>query len=626
MIFAIITLLSALSIAGVAAWYSIVGLSTLFGAAVGPVILMASTLEIGKLVSASWLYRNWQIAPKVLKIYLTIAVLGLMFITSMGIFGFLSKAHLEQAGSATEAQARVERVDERIARIEGRILVTKDKISRLQTTDVEQNNSNIARSIEQQIERRDSAWDRVKNSIEQEQLQIKALQDQLDRDIKVQQDRLESAKERVREDTAIKQEAIRRLELQIAQLDAEVKAYTDKGIEKRNWQSIDWIKRGKELRIKQKPERDIIADKIKVVERDIAKIRKEEVEMASIVQGEIKILRDALATSIAPFQTKIDGYRGNAQTDIDSANIEIKRLQDQLGIKSDDTEVAIKSLELQIDDFYTNVDTLKEERFTLSHEVRALEAEVGPLKYVAELVYGDQTQNNLDKAVRFVIIILIFVFDPLAVCMIIAANISLLRVVGKQEEMLPDVLKKFVETPERDEVIDDFFKEEYEPDDSTESVKKKEVIIEEKVIVKEIPIEVVVEKVVEKEVIKEVEKIVEVPVEVIVEKEVIKEVEKIVEVPVTTEETAEVDKDTFKSVSMRRPDGTRIELKRNPESTTKTTSSISDISDPGVLTKRDRINREVSKTTGQKRLDPWTGNKRWHKAKYDENNEDPTQE
>ncbi len=152
------------------------------------------------------------------------------------------------------------------------------------------------------------------------------------------------------------------------------------------------------------------------------------------------------------------------------------------------------------------------------------------------------------------------------------------------------------------------------------------MIIEEKVIVKEIPIEVVVEKVVEKEVIKEVEKIVEVPVEVIVEKEVIKEVEKIVEVPVTTEETAEVDKDTFKSVSMRRPDGTRIELKRNPESTTKTTSSISDISDPGVLTKRDRINREVSKTTGQKRLDPWTGNKRWHKAKYDENNEDPTQE
>ena len=152
------------------------------------------------------------------------------------------------------------------------------------------------------------------------------------------------------------------------------------------------------------------------------------------------------------------------------------------------------------------------------------------------------------------------------------------------------------------------------------------MIIEEKVIVKEIPIEVVVEKVVEKEVIKEVEKIVGVPVEVIVEKEVIKEVEKIVEVPVTTEETAEVDKDTFKSVSMRRPDGTRIELKRNPESTTKTTSSISDISDPGVLTKRDRINREVSKTTGQKRLDPWTGNKRWYKAKYDENNEDPTQE
>ena len=476
MLFAIITLLSALSIAGVAAWYSIIGLSALFGAAVGPVILMASTLEVGKLVSASWLYRNWHIAPKVLKIYLTIAVLGLMFITSMGIFGFLSRAHLEQAGSATEAQMKVERVDERISRIEGRILVTKDKIKRLQTTDVEHNNTNISRSIDQQIERRDSAWDRVKNSIEQEQAQISALRTQLDKDIQVQQDRLGSAKERVREDTAIKQEAIKRLELQLAQLDADVKAYTDKGIEKRNWgQAIDWIKRGKELRVKQKPERDIITNKIKVVEREIADIRKNEVAVAVIVQAEIKTLRDALAASIAPFQSKIDGYRSNAQSEIDKANTEIKDLQDRLGTKADDTEVAIQALEVQIDEYFVNVDTLKAERFALSNDVRSLEAEVGPLKYVAELVYGNDLQNNLDKAVRFVILILIFVFDPLAVCMIIAANISLLRVFGRDDDnvTIPTVLKGFVEKQEKDEVIDEFFKEEYEPSVTDDTVKKK---------------------------------------------------------------------------------------------------------------------------------------------------------
>ena len=679
MIFAIITLLSALSIAGVAAWYSIIGLSALFGAAVGPVILMASTLEVGKLVSASWLYRNWHIAPKVLKIYLTIAVIGLMFITSMGIFGFLSRAHLEQAGSATEAQMKVERVDERISRIEGRILVTKDKIKRLQTTDVEHNNTNISRSIDQQIERRDSAWDRVKNSIEQEQLQISALRTQLDKDIKVQQDRLESAKTRVREDTAIKQEAIKRLELQLAQLDADVKAYTDKGVEKRSWgNSIDWIKRGKELRVKQKAERDNIASEIKVIEDEIAEIRKEEVAVAGVVQGDIKILRDALATSIAPFQTKIDGYRSNAQSEIDKANDEIKNLQDRLGTKADDTEVAIKALEVQIDEYFVNVDTLKAERFSLSNAVRTLEAEVGPLKYVAELVYGNDLQNNLDKAVRFVILILIFVFDPLAVCMIIAANISLIRVFGNGEDddKVPAVLKGFVEKQEKDEVIDEFFKEEYEPSADTVAVKKK-VVDEDTLtdyggldgkteIVHDAGNVSITESQQEEDTvshyhlsdsetlglktktfyntgdvgitdttdtleIKEIseDRIIEIPVDELTKEEIIIGNRIHEDVPVRKKQRTPrakkkiINPDKFSSASLQRPDGSTLELKRNPEGTNKIEGSVTDASDPGVLTKRDRIQREVSKNTGQKRLDPWTGNVRWQKAKYDQDNEDP---
>lgn len=475
MIFAIITLLTALSIAGVAAWYSIVGLSTLFGAAVLPVILMASTLEVGKLVSASWLYRNWHIAPKLLKTYLSIAVVGLMFITSMGIFGFLSRAHLEQAGSTTEAQAKVQQVDDKITRIEGRITVAKGKIERLQSTDVDQNNTNLSRSIEQQIERRDSAWDRVKNSIEQEQGQIDALRSQLERDIQVQQNRLTSAKERVREDTVVKQAAIERLEARLAQLDADVKAYTDKGVDKGVFGGVgtDWVARGKQLREDQKPERDSIASEIKSIEAEIAKSRNEELALAAEVQKEIQSLRDALETNIVPYQNKIDSYRQEAQSEIDSANAEIKSLQDQLGTKADDTESTIRELESQIDAYYVNIDTLKEERFDLSTAVRALEAEVGPLKYVAELVYGEDAENNLDKAVRFVILILIFVFDPLAVCMIIAANISLLRLTGKDGGEVPTVLKGFVEKQERDEVIDEFFKEEYEPSAKTKPVKKK---------------------------------------------------------------------------------------------------------------------------------------------------------
>ena len=77
---------------------------------------------------------------------------------------------------------------------------------------------------------------------------------------------------------------------------------------------------------------------------------------------------------------------------------------------------------------------------------------------------------------------------------------------------------------------------------------------------------------------------------------------------------------------MQRPDGSTLELKRNPDSIDKVQGSIVDGTEPGILTKRDRINREVSKQTGQKRLDPWTGNVRWQKAKYDEDNEDLNKE
>ena len=115
-----------------------------------------------------------------------------------------------------------------------------------------------------------------------------------------------------------------------------------------------------------------------------------------------------------------------------------------------------------------------------------------------------------------------------------------------------------------------------------------------------------VEVIVEKEIIKEV------PVEVIVEKEIIKEVL--------------IDKDKFASESLRRPDGTQIQLKRNPSGTDKMQGSLSEIGDSGILTKKDRVHREVKKETGQKRLDPWTGNLRWHKAKYEKDDENPNKD
>lgn len=109
-----LTLAIALLLSFVAAYYSIVGLAVLFSAALIPVIIMASTLEAGKVIAASWLYRNWNQSPRFIKYYLTVAVLILMLITSMGIFGFLSKAHLDQKMTSGDTSIELKLLDQQI--------------------------------------------------------------------------------------------------------------------------------------------------------------------------------------------------------------------------------------------------------------------------------------------------------------------------------------------------------------------------------------------------------------------------------------------------------------------------------------------------------------------------------
>ena len=241
---AIITLLSALSISFVAAMYSIFGLMAIFSSAAIAVLVMGTVLEVGKLVTASWLYQNWKRTPVILKSYLTGAVIVLVFVTSMGIFGFLSKAHLDQTASVGDNSLEITNIERLI------------------------NNEN---------------------------------------------------------------RAINDAELVIKQLDDVIQTLID----------YDRI-RGKDgavkTREKQKDERE---------------------ELNSII--------------------------------------------------SNSTNTIVE---------------LNERKIILEKEQLALELEVGPLKYIAELIYGDDAKDYFDEAVRWVIITLIFVFDPLAVLLLIAANQS----------------------------------------------------------------------------------------------------------------------------------------------------------------------------------------------------------
>ena len=168
MIFGILTLLSALTISAVAIYYSIAGLVAIFAAAALPIIVMGTALEVGKLVTAVWLHKYWSRATWWLKTYLTTAVFVLMFITSMGIFGFLSKAHIEQTSAGQESVAQVERIDGEIKRLEDIIDRARDTIKKLETTGTG-NDVKIQNQIDPEQERIDKAYERIQPAINEQQ-------------------------------------------------------------------------------------------------------------------------------------------------------------------------------------------------------------------------------------------------------------------------------------------------------------------------------------------------------------------------------------------------------------------------------------------------------------------------
>ena len=286
----ILTFITSLAIAAVAAWYSIIGLTTIFSAAVVPIIIMGVVLEIGKLVAAAWVYQNWKETNVLLKSYLVSAIVVLMLITSMGIYGFLSKSHIDAGINTTEISVKLERLD---------------------------------------------------NRIDSEQRQI----DRAEKTLKQLDDRLEKMNE--------------------------------------GW----FITRGIQQREKEQEERQQLNNIIKKSESEIDKL--------------------------------LD-----------------------------------KKSEYQL-------------------EVKNFEVEVGPIKYIAALVYGDEAKNYLDNTVRYVILLLIFVFDPLAVLLLISANMSYRRYLEKnppEEKGLPVNVGKTVRsatvnrgvkkvTKERDGVKIHYFEE-----------------------------------------------------------------------------------------------------------------------------------------------------------------------
>ena len=115
---AILPFLTAIALSAIAAFYSVIGLAQIFPGSFWPIVIMGSVLEVAKLVTVSWLYNNWNVTMRAMRYYFIIAIVFLMLITSMGIFGFLSKAHLETniTVGANSVQIQIIESQEKIAK------------------------------------------------------------------------------------------------------------------------------------------------------------------------------------------------------------------------------------------------------------------------------------------------------------------------------------------------------------------------------------------------------------------------------------------------------------------------------------------------------------------------------
>ncbi len=350
-----LALATSLTIAGIAAYFSVIGLATIFAGAFLGVVIMTGVLEFGKVVTAAYLHLFWD-KLNYMKYYLTASVVVLMLITSLGIFGYLAKASSDTSYATGVAQSEITRLNSSIAREENKIEILEERIDSLTTGSLD-----VTDSVNAQIEIRDGAWDRVQGDIDFAQGQINSLRAEL------------------------------------KSLDDAVNELRNKGVE---------VITTDEGGVFQGAETETI----------------DYVAQANILFEQQKEQREQIRTDIKAQQDNIDRYRASAQTTIDNANNEINRLNSLTSESADDIIVKTEEYNNQIDIIYDDIQELKDERFEFEQEILNFEREVGPIKYVAEVIYGqDDSVKYLDNAIRWVIFALIFVFDPLAVLLLITS-------------------------------------------------------------------------------------------------------------------------------------------------------------------------------------------------------------
>lgn len=427
MFLTIITFITALLISAVAIYYSVAGLMTIFAAAAIPIMIMGGILEVSKLVTAVWLHRYWNDAVWWLKTYLTAAVVILMFITSMGIFGFLSKAHIEQTAGAASAEQVISRIDQDIS-------ILEQNITRYQNDIVEAETKGINRDqqVQQQI------------SLEQQRIDaaLARVQPQIDRQIQII-DRERSGNE------GIIQQQLLSIDDNLERLQQALQNNQNKTV-----QAIVGV-----------PQDGNIGPNTRAA---IEQYTTQQEQKRQQLLSELSDIKSRPNETIEATEQEIQRIRSTVENEISESNQLIARLRAQLG--KDDTEKVAELVDqkrTQISQYRDQISDLRDEKFQLETELRMLEVEVGPVKYIAELIYGETDKAVLEQAVRWVILIIIFVFDPLAVLLLIASQYSYNLYLKQNKNVVINTNKS-----NRDDVLD-LTEEKVFDEETSEPVNKK---------------------------------------------------------------------------------------------------------------------------------------------------------
>lgn len=375
----VVTFICAMAISTVAIYYSVLGLAAIFAAAKWPIIIMGGVLEVSKLVTASWLYQNWKNIPFFLKTYLTIAVVVLMLITSLGIFGFLSRAHIEQATPTGDAVAKIERLDSQILRQETTIQSLIGKIDRLRT----------------------GTSDTAKEQIEREQNIIENANNKIVKDVELITLQIDNIKAEIMDIQAVADKKISIEQDKLNTLDDAVNTVLSA-----NKNFFNEELEAAKLRDSQKNERDLITKNIASAQAD--------------ADEQIQPLR----TKIGDLNAQISTLQASVADEIASAKVRIDSINTGAITAQADADITIENYEIQINEAYDTIDELNAEKYIAESKIRELTAEVGPIKYIAQFFDRDG-EVDLERAVTWLIIIIMFVFDPLAVLLLIAVNMSL---------------------------------------------------------------------------------------------------------------------------------------------------------------------------------------------------------